>query len=106
MKEDPEAGDDMYYKFVMRSNLLSGFEGENPYMKNRFYILLCAARGPGNTRWNHFGRTVDEAIEKCLQQTVACVLAAVYETDKELKRQNSPRRATRPGLLPTATGLA
>ena len=37
--------------------------------------------------WLHFGRTVDEAIEKCLQQTVACVLAAVYETDEELKRQ-------------------
>ena len=28
--------------------------------------------------------TVDEAIEKCLQQTVACVLAAVYVTDDEL----------------------
>ena len=83
MKEDAEAGDEMYYKFVMRSNLPSGFEGENPYMKNRFYILLCAAMGPGNTLWHHFGRTVDEAIEKCLQQTVACVLAAINVTPNE-----------------------
>ena len=87
MKEDAEDGDEIYYKFVIRSNLLSGFEGENPYMKNRFYLLLCAACGPGGTRWKHFGTTVDAVIEKCLQQTVACVLAAVYETDEELKRQ-------------------
>jgi hypothetical protein len=87
LKEDAEDGDEIYYKFVIRSNLLSGFEGENPYMKNRFYLLLCAACGPGGTRWKHFGTTVDAVIEKCLQQTVACVLAAVYETDEELKRQ-------------------
>ena len=87
LKEDPEAGDEIYYKFVRRSHLLSGFEGENPYMKNRFYILVCAAMGPGNTLWHHFGTTVDEAIEKCFQQTIACVLAAVYVTDDELELQ-------------------
>ena len=87
MEEDAEAGDDMYYKFVLRSQFPSGFKGEVPYMKNRFYLLLCAARGPGGTNWLHFGRTVDEAIEKCLQQTVACVLAAVYVTDEELELQ-------------------
>ena len=87
MKEDAEAGDEIYYKFVRRSNLLSGFEDEIPYMKNRFYLLVCAAPGPGKTYWLHFGRTVDEAIEKCLQQTVACVLAAVYVTDDELEQQ-------------------
>ena len=87
MKEDAEAGDEIYYKFVRRSQFPSGFEDEIPCMKNRFYVLECAAMGPGGTRWNHYGGTVDEAIEKCLQQTVACVLAAVYETDKELKRQ-------------------
>ena len=87
MKEDAEAGDEKYYKFVQRSHLLSGFDGENPYMKNRFYILVCAAAGPGGARWHHFGTTVDEAIEKCLQQTVACVLAAVYVTDDELELQ-------------------
>ena len=87
MKEDAEAGDEMYYTFVRRSEFPSGFEGEIAYMKNRFYLLKSAAAGPGNTHWTHYGRTVDEAIEKCLQQTVACVLAAVYETDKELKRQ-------------------
>jgi len=77
----------MYYTFVQRSNFLSGFEDEIPYMKNRFYLLKSAAAGPGNTHWLHFGRTVDEAIEKCLQQTVACVLAAINVTDGELKRQ-------------------
>ena len=87
MKEDAEAGDEMYYTFVRRSQFPSGFEDEIPCMKNRFYLLSCAACGPGNTNWLHFGRTVDEAIEKCLQQTVACVLAAVYETDGEWKRQ-------------------
>ena len=87
MKEDTEAGDEMYYTFVWRSETPSGFEGEIAYMKNRFYLLKCAAMGPGGTRWNHFGRTVDEAIEKCLQQTVACVLAAVYVTDEELEQQ-------------------
>ena len=87
MKEDAENGDEIYYKFVRRSHLLSGFEGENPYMKNRFYILLCAACGPGRTNWNHFGTTVDVVIEKCFQQTVACVLAAINVTDGELKRQ-------------------
>ena len=87
MKEDAEAGDEKYYKFVWRSQFPSGFEDEVPYMKNRFYLLVCAAKGPGNTNWLHFGRTVDEAIEKCLQQTVACVLAAVYVTDDELEQQ-------------------
>jgi hypothetical protein len=88
LKEDAEAGDEMYYKFVRRStSLLSGFEDEIPYMKNRFYLLVCAALGPGKTPWHHFGRTVDEAIEKCFQQTVACVLAAVYVTDDELEQQ-------------------
>ncbi len=87
MKEDEEAGDEIYYKFVRRSQFPSGFEGEVPYMKNRFYLLLCAARGPGNTNWLHFGTTVDAVIEKCLQQTVACVLAAVYVTDEELEQQ-------------------
>ncbi len=87
LKEDAEAGDEIYYKFVRRSDKPSGFEGEIPYMKNRFYLLLCAAMGPGNTLWNHFGKTVDAVIEKCLQQTVACVLAAVYVTDDELELQ-------------------
>ena len=87
MKEDAEAGDEMYYTFVRRSEFPSGFEGEIAYMKNRFYLLKSAAAGPGNTHWLHFGRTVDEAIEKCLQQTVACVLAAINVTDGELKRQ-------------------
>ena len=87
MKEDPEAGDELYYTFVLRTNKPSGFEGENPYMKNRFYLLLCAAPGPGKTRWLHFGRTVDEAIEKCLQQTVACVLAAINVANEELEQQ-------------------
>ena len=88
MKEDAEAGDEMYYKFVWRStNLLSGFEDEIPYMKNRFYLLLCAAMGPGGARWNHFGTTVDAVIEKCLQQTVACVLAAINLKNEELELQ-------------------
>ena len=87
LKQDAEASDEKYYKFVQRSSLLSGFEGENPYMKNRFYILLCAAQGPGRTRWNHFGTTVDKVIEKCFQQTVACVLAAINLTNEELEQQ-------------------
>ena len=87
LKEDAEAGDEKYYKFVRRSQFPSGFEDEIPYMKNRFYLLSCAARGPGNTNWLHFGTTVDAVIEKCLQQTVACVLAAVYVTDDELELQ-------------------
>ena len=87
MKEDAEAGDEMYYKFVRRSDMPSGFEDEIPYMKNRFYLLLCAAPGPGKTYWLHFGRTVDEAIEKCLQQTVACVLAAINLKNEELELQ-------------------
>ena len=87
MKEDAENGDEIYYTFARRSQFPSGFEGEVPYMKNRFYLLLCAAYGPGGTLWLHFGRTVDEAIEKCLQQTVACVLAAINVTDDELEQQ-------------------
>ena len=87
LKEDAEAGDEKYYTFVRRSNLLSGFEDEIPYMKNRFYLLECVAAGPGNTHWHHFGRTVDEAIEKCFRQTVACVLAAVNVTNDELELQ-------------------
>ena len=99
MKEDAEDGDEIYYKFVMRSNLLSGFEGENPYMKNRFYILLCAAAGEG-ARWHHFGRTVDEAIEKCLQQTVACVLAAINVANEELEQQLKAGRLEKLPELP------
>jgi len=87
LKEDAEAGDEKYYTFVRRSEMLSGFKGEIPYMRNRFYLLVCAAMGPGGTNWNHFGRTVDEAIEKCLQQTVACVLAAINVTANELELQ-------------------
>ena len=87
MKEDAEAGDEMYYTFVRRSQFPSGFEGEVPYMKNRFYLLECAAPGPGKTFWLHFGRTVDEAMEKCFQQTVACVLAAINLTADELELQ-------------------
>ena len=87
LKEAAEAGDEIYYKFVRRSQFPSGFEDEIPYMKNRFYLLECAAQGPGGTRWNHFGTTVDAVIEKCLQQTVACVLAAINLTAEELEQQ-------------------
>ena len=50
-------------------------------MKNRFYLLLCAARGPGGQTGPLAGRWTRR---QCLQQTVACVLAAVYVTDEEL----------------------
>ena len=86
-EQDAEAGDEIYYKFVRRSQFPSGFEDEIPCMKNRFYLLECAAMGPGGALWLHFGRTVDEAIEKCLQQTVACVLAAINLTANELELQ-------------------
>ena len=88
--QDAEDDDEYYNTFAWESGQVSAFHEDwdkIPDMKDRFYLLLCAAPGPGQTFWTHYGKTPEEVLEKCLRQTVACVLAAVNEEYEEWKRQ-------------------
>ena len=88
--QDAEDGDENYYTFAWESPHVSAFHEDwdkIPDMEDRIYLLICAAPGPGNTHWNHYGKTPEEVLENCLRQTVACVLAAVNEEYEEWKRQ-------------------